>query len=76
MNKTKPVEVPYVVLDWKKERYVLVIDPNLAKKQDFEWVEEARATKFADSADAFEAWKRLKKVGVSNLRVAPTGWKH
>ncbi len=76
MNKQKAIGRDYVVLDWKQERYVLIIDPNLAKTQDFEWVEEARSTKFADLADAFETWKRLKKVGVPNLRVAPTGWKH
>ena len=66
----------YVVVDFKKERYVLVVDPNLMKKGDFEWVEEAGATKFPDSASAFEAWKMLRKIKIPNLRVAPTGWRH
>ena len=66
----------YVVLDFKKERYVRIVDPNLKSRGDFAWVDEAEATKFPDSSSAFEAWKMLRVIRVPNLRVAPTGWQH
>ncbi len=76
MNKTKTPDKEYVVLDFKKERYVRINDPNLRTKGDFSWTTEDEATKFPDSASAFEAWKMLRVIKVPNLRVAPTGWKH
>ena len=74
--KKPPPSPERVVLDYKKERYVRIIDPNLRKRGDFEWVDEAEATKFPDSTVAFEAWKMLKAIKIPNLRVAPVGWKH
>ena len=76
MTKKAKQPAERVLLDYKKERYVKLIDPNLAKDEDFEWVAEAESTKFPDSGTAFEAWKALKKLKIPNLRVAPVGWSH
>ena len=74
--KKKAAGREYIVVDYKKDRFVRILDPNLAKKQDFEWVAGGEATKFPDSAAAFEAWKMLRAIKIPNLRVAPTGWQH
>lgn len=74
-KQAKPSE-ERVLIDHKKLRYVRMIDPHLARREDFEWVTEAESTKFPDSGTAFDAWNALKKLKIPNLRVAPAGWKH
>lgn len=73
---TKPANCDYVVLDWKKERFIKIVDPNLRSREDFSWVVEAESTRFPDSTAAFEAWKMLKKLKIPNMRITPVGWKH